>query len=106
MTFSFYAVTRLDDNYTSYELDIDGIVCSFGDVSILNLIKRLEVCYIEKPESIPWSEKVSAIECFQSQVDDNKVTIVHICNVTYKSMEEFIANIIPDLHKMHPELFI
>ena len=106
MKFSFYVVTRIKNNYTTYELDIDGIVCSFGDVSILNLIKRLEVCYIEEPESIPWSKKVSAIEYFQPKIDNNKVTIVHICNVTYKSIEEFIANIIPDLHKMHPELFI
>jgi hypothetical protein len=40
------------------------------------------------------------------KIDNNEVTIVNICNVTYKSMEEFIANIIPDLHKTYPELLL
>ena len=106
MTFSFYAVTRIKSNYTNYELGIDGIVCSFRATSILNLIKKLEVYYVNYPEVILLSKKVSAIEYFQPKIDNNEVTIVNICNVTYKSMEEFIANIIPDLHKMHPELLI
>ena len=106
MVFSFYAVTELDHNSTNYELDIDNIVCSFDGRSILMLIKKLEDYYENMPENISLGANISAIEYFQSAVDNNKVTIVNICDVTYKSMEEFIANIIPDLHKTYPELFI
>ena len=106
MVFSFYAVTELDHNSTNYELDIDNIVCSFDGGSILMLIKKLEGYYENMSENISLGENISAIEYFQSAVDNNEVTIVNICSVTYKSMEEFIANIIPDLHKTYPELFI
>ena len=106
MVFSFYAVTELDNNSTNYELDIDNIVCSFDGGSILMLIKKLEDYYENMLGSISFGENISTIEYFQPQIDNNEVTIVNICSVTYKSMEEFIANIIPDLHKTYPELFI
>ena len=106
MVFSFYAVTELDHNSTNYELDIDNIVCSFGGRSILMLIKKLEDYYENMSENISFGENISAMEYFQSAVDNNGVTITNLCNVTYKSMKEFIANIIPDLHKTYPELFI
>ena len=106
MTFSFYAVTELYHNSTNYELDIDNIVCSFGGRSILMLIKKLEDYYENMPETISFGENISAIEYFQSAVNNNEVTITNLCNVTYETIEEFIANIIPDLHKTYPELFI
>ena len=106
MVFSFYAVTELDHNSTNYELDIDNIVCSFDGGSILMLIKKLEDYYENMSENISLGENISAIEYFQSAIDNNKVTITNLCNVTYETIEEFIANIIPDLHKTHPELLI
>lgn len=106
MIFSFYAVTELDHNSTSYELDIDSIGCSFDGESILMLIKKLEDYYENMSKNMSWYENISATEYFQSAVDDNETTITNLCNVAYETIEEFIANIIPDLHKMHPELFI
>lgn len=106
MIFSFYIVTKLDHNSTTYELDIDNIVCSFDGESILMLIKKLEGYYENMPENISWDANISAIEYFQSAVDNNKVTITNLCNVTYETIEDFIANIIPDLHNNYPELFV
>jgi hypothetical protein len=106
MTFSFYAVIYFDNDSINYKLDIDGVVYPFGETSILNLVNELEVYCVNWPGVMPWGKKVSAIEYFQPQIDNNEVTIVNICDVTYKSMEEFIVNIIPDLHKMRPELLI
>ena len=106
MIFSFYTVTELDHNYTNYELDIDNIVCSFNGESILRLIKNLEDYYENTPGNISWYKNISVIEYFQSAVDNNKVTITNLCNVTYETIEDFIANIIPDLHNNYPELFV
>ena len=106
MIFSFYTVTELDHNSTNYELDIDNIVCSFNGESILRLIKNLEDYYENTPGNISWYKNISAIEYFQSAVDNNKVTITNLCNVTYETIEDFIANIIPDLHNNYPELFV
>ena len=106
MTFLFYAVIYLDNNSIDYKFDIDGVVYPFSETSILNLVKELEAYYTNWPDVMPWGKKVSTIEYFQPQIDNNEVTIVNICSVTYKSMEEFIVNIIPDLHKTYPELFI
>ena len=106
MIFSFYAVTELDHNSTNYELDIDNIVCSFDGESILRLIKTLEDYYENMPEKISFYENISAIEYFQSAVDNNEVTITSLCNVTYKTIEDFITNIISDLHNNYPELFV
>ena len=106
MIFSFYAVTELDHNSTNYELDIDNIVCSFDGESILMLIKKLKDYYKYMPENISCYENISAIEYFQSAVDNNEVTITNLCNVTYETIEDFIANTIPDLHNNYPELFV
>ena len=106
MIFSFYIVTKLDHNSTNYELDIDNIVCSFDGESILMLIKKLEDYYENMPENISWDKNISAIEYFQSAVDNNEVTITNLYNVTYETIEDFIANIIPDLHNNYPELFV
>ena len=106
MTFSFYAVTEFDHNSTNYELDINNIVCAFDGESILMLIKKLEDHYANTPENIFFSKNISATEYFQFAVDNNKVTITNLCNVTYETIEDFIANIIPDLHNNYPELFV
>lgn len=106
MIFSFYIVTELDHNSTNYKLDVDNTLCSFVDESILMLIKRLECYYEDIPEKISRYENISAIEYFQSAVDNNEVTITNLCNVTYETIEDFIANIIPDLHNNYPELFV
>lgn len=106
MIFSFYAVTKLDHNSTNYELDIDNIICSFDGKSIPRLIKKLEDYYEKTPERISWCGNISVIEYFQYDVDNNKVTITNLCNVTYETIEDFIANIIPDLHNNYPELFV
>lgn len=106
MIFSFYAVTELNHNSTSYELDIDNIVCFFDSESILMLIKKLEGYYANMPENISLGENISAIEYYQSAVDNNEVTITNLCNVTYETIKDFIANIIPDLHNNYPELFV
>ena len=70
------------------------------------LIKKLEDYYANMRENIPFGKNISAVEYFQPQIDNNEVTIVNIRSVTYRSMEEFIANIIPDSHKTYPELFL
>ena len=106
MTFSFYAVTEFDHNSTNYELDINNIVCAFDGESILMLIKKLEDYYTNMPENISFGENISAIKYFQSAVDNNEVTITNLCDVTYEAIEDFIANIIPDLHNNYPELFV
>ena len=106
MIFSFYAVTKLDHNSTTYELDIDNIVCPFYGESIQMLIKKLEDYYENISKNISFSKNISAIEYFQSAVDNNEVTITNLCNVTYETIEDFIANIIPDLHNNCPELFV
>lgn len=106
MVFSFYAVTALDHNSTNYELDIDNIVCSFDGESILMLIKNLEDYYENMSENTSWGENISTIKYFQSAVDNNEVTITNLYNVTYETIEDFIANIIPDLHNNYPELFV
>ena len=106
MIFSFYAVTRLDHNSTYYELAIHSIGCSFNSENILMLIKKLEDYYENMSENMSWYENISATEYFQSAVDNNEVTITNLCNVTYETIEDFIANIIPDLHDNYPELFV
>ena len=106
MIFSFYAVTYLDNNSIDYELDINGIVCSFKGESILMLIKKLKVCYEHMSENVSLDANISAVEYFQSAVDNNEVTITNLCNVTYETIEDFITNIIPDLHKTYPELLL
>ena len=106
MIFSFYAVTERNHNSTNYELDIDNNVCSFDGENIPVLIKKLEDYYENMPENISLGENISTIEYSQSAVDNNEVTITNLCNVTYETIEDFIANIIPDLHNNYPELFV
>ena len=88
----------------SYEITVNDMVCATSNSSIEGLIEELQDLYTNK-NALLWST-LNTIDYYYKTRNINHLTITHICQVEYTTINEFFTNFISVLRVSHPELFI